>query len=83
MYSNTTGAGCAISGSQIRALSCIPSFMAIHWFSITRTGFWSGNFQPPSPARATGARQSIAADALDISDAAEPLRTSRREMGMV
>jgi hypothetical protein len=57
--------------------------MAIHWFSITRTGFWSGNFQPPSPARATGARQSIAADALDISDAAEPLRTSRREMGMV
>src|SRR5580700_1126076 len=83
MYSSTTGAGGAVSGSHSRALSCIPSFMAIHWFSITRTGFLSGSFQPPSPARAAGMRHNIATGALDISDAAEPLSTSRREIGIL
>jgi hypothetical protein len=42
-----------------------------------------GSLQRPSPARAAGTRQSIATGALAISIAAELLRTSRREIGIV
>src|SRR5271155_2833640 len=82
MYSQTMGTGVlsALSGSHSRALNCVPSFMPIHWFSLTWKEFFSGSRQVRSSAAARPPRIR-ATDPVDRK-AAELKRMSRREILM-